>query len=89
MLQPYRPPGGYEGDCSCYSTPRPLLACSLPVSALLSSPLSSARSFVPSRQERVFVLPTCQAVIATGSYGLHSAEVAHLRRRVAAKRGGA
>ncbi len=28
------------------------------------------------------VLPTCQVVGATGSYGLHPAQLAHLRRRV-------
>jgi hypothetical protein len=56
MPQPYRPPGGMRQGRSCYSTPRPLLMCSLAVLALLISSLSPARPFVPSRQERARVL---------------------------------
>jgi hypothetical protein len=91
MPQPYRAPliGHEGGPALLLYAPAPPRVFFIGTLALLSSPLSSTRPFVLSRQDSVRTLPTCQAVLATGGYGLHSAELAHLPRRVDACRGGA
>ena len=85
MPQLYRASEGYEeGTGRRVAAPAPPNVF-LSIWPCPSSPLSSARSFVLSPQERECALPTCQAVIAT-DYGLDPAEAAHRGRRVDARR---
>src|SRR5215210_2524754 len=88
---------GFEKGLCCPTLLVPLRALSITVQnltiilmcRLLSNycQFRSAGSDLPAGE--LCLLPTCQAVKATASYGLHSAEVAHLHRRVDARRGGA
>ena len=83
MPQAYRAPWGYEGgsELLLYAPAHPHVFF-IGIGPALFAALPCTTLCALSAGESVCVLPTCQAVLATGSYGLHSAELAHLRRRV-------